>query len=107
MGRSDFWQIMIALSVGTMLIRSSMFFLYSKLNISDDIRDALGFIPAAVLPALIAPAVVFHEGVADWLFGYERLFSFLFALLVCVKTRNVFATILSGVTVLYISTQLI
>jgi len=101
MMRSYFWQNIILLGLGTLLLRASFFYLYSYITIPDRFKSVLSFIPLAVLPALATPAVFFHKGEVLSLGGYERFLAFTLALLVCYKTKNVFVTIFSGLVFLY------
>ena len=98
-----FWRCVFALAFGTIAIRGSFIFLSSKINISYRLKEILTFIPAAVLPALIAPLVFFHNGKVDMLFGKERFFVLIAATAVCYFTKSMFATITFGLGLLYLA----
>ncbi|MGZ5278497.1 MAG: AzlD domain-containing protein, partial [Pseudobdellovibrionaceae bacterium] len=71
---SYFWMNVAFLALGTIGIRVSLIAASAKIKISDRTKEIFSYIPAAILPAFIAPAVFFHEGHVTWLAGKERLF---------------------------------
>ena len=101
-----FIKIIVGLSIGTFAIRSSAIFLSDKLIISDRVREIFSFIPAAILPGLIAPLVFYHKGNIEIIFGKERFFITLLAATFCYKSKSMLLTILLGLVVLY-STRLL
>ena len=96
-----FWRIVFFLAVGTLAIRGSIIFLSNRIKISDWWREIFSYIPAAILPAFIAPAVFFHEGHIQWMAGRERFAVLILATAVCYYTRNTLATISFGLFMLY------
>ncbi len=96
-----FWTNVFLLSVGTLLIRGSIIAISSKVKISDRWREIFSYIPAAILPAFIAPAVFFHQGHADWLYGKERVLILILATIVCYVSKSTMATIACGLIALY------
>lgn len=99
-----FWQNIFLLAVGTILIRGSIIAISAKVKISDRLREIFSFIPAAILPAFVAPMVFFHEGRVEWLFQKERFFVLILATAVCYYSRSTLATILFGLVALYFVT---
>jgi branched-subunit amino acid transport protein len=69
------------------------------------VKEVLSFIPAAILPAMIAPMVFFHQGEVVFLAGKERLAVLILATLVCYYTKNMLITIGFGLALLYLLTQ--
>lgn len=96
-----FWQNIILLAIGTILIRFSFIAFSSKIKISDRTREIFSFIPSAILPAMIAPAVFFHQGSNQMLFEKERFFVLVLATIVCYLTKSTLLTILFGLSALY------
>lgn len=96
-----FWQAVIPLGLGTLLIRCSFLFLGERITLSPTIREIFTFIPAAVLPALAVPMVFFHEGVVESINGKERFIIFLIGVVVCLLSKNILMTILSGLVILF------
>lgn len=100
-----FWWNIVALALGTILIRGSIIAVSSKIVISDRTKKIFSFIPAAILPAFIAPAVFFHKGHVGIVFGKERMIILVAATLVCFISRSTLATIGFGLVSLYLVTQ--
>lgn len=96
-----FWLNVFLLAVGTFLVRFSVIALSGRITISARLKEIFSFIPAAVLPAFIAPAVFFHRGNVDWLAHKERLFILLVAMGVYHVTRSTLATVSFGLVCLY------
>lgn len=103
---SYFWIVVFFLAVGTLAIRGSIIAISGKVVISDRMRELFTFIPAAIIPAIVAPMVFFHAGKVEWLGGRERLWVLLLATAVCYFTRHMVATVVFGLLSLYIVTQL-
>lgn len=102
-----FWQNTLILAAGTLLIRASIIFLSARVKISDRIKELFSYIPAAILPAFVAPAVFLHEGHVAWAYGKERLVILVLAVLVCMYTKSTLATIAFGLTALYLVSQVL
>jgi len=99
---NTYWPIAIALGVGTFFVRFSLMLIMDKLTVSDAVQRMLRFIPVAVLPALIAPAIFLHREGGDISFaGWERSVAAMVAVIVAYKTKNILATIASGMVTLW------
>ena len=101
-----YWTVILALGLGTLCIRGSIIFLSHRIQIGTRVREIFSFIPAAILPSMIAPMVFFHKGQVEWLMGKERFFVLVLATLVCYFARNMLLTISFGLGTLYILTQI-
>jgi len=89
------WPVVLAIGVGTFLIRFSFLFLFERLgDVPDRLERALQFVPAAVLSALVAP----EDTVL--LLGNTRLFAAAVAVVVAVRTESILWTILAGLAAL-------
>jgi branched-subunit amino acid transport protein len=97
-----FWKTIILLGVGTLLIRLSIIAVSGKITISDRLKEVFSFIPAAVLPAIIAPMVFFHDGSSEFLLGKERLIVLIISTILCYKTKSMLATVSFGLILLYV-----
>ncbi len=104
---SYFWTNILALAAGTIAIRGSLIALANRIQINERTKQLFSFIPAAILPAFIAPAVFFHDGKVPWLFEKERLAILILATAFCYFVRNTFLTIAFGLTLLYFVTNVI
>jgi branched-subunit amino acid transport protein len=99
-----FWNIVCLLAVGTYAVRGSIIAISSRVHISQQIREILSFIPAAILPAFIVPTVFLHRGEVAWLLGKERFWVLLLATCVCFFSRSTLATIAFGLVALFLVT---
>ena len=97
---ADFWPVALGLGLGTFLIRLSFILLVDKLTLPDAFTRMLRFIPASVLPALVAPAVLLHGGTGPA--AWERPLAGLVAVAVAWRTKSVIATIASGMAALWL-----
>jgi branched-subunit amino acid transport protein len=89
------WAVIVALGAGTFLIRFSFLGLIGDRPLPGWILRALRFTPVAVLPGLVAPAVVWPEatgGAPD----PARLAAACAALVVGALTRSVIAAVVAG-----------
>lgn len=96
-----FWINVFLLGIGTFIIRSTFIAMSSRININDRWQQIFSYIPAAILPAFVAPAVFYHEGNQTWFFGKERFFVLVLSTAVCFYTRSTLITIFFGLAVLY------
>ncbi len=101
-----FWLNVILLAVGTLTIRGSFIAMSSRITISDRWRQIFSYIPVAVLPAFVAPAVFFHEGHQAWLLGKERFIVLIISTAVCFYTKSTLITITFGLVALYLLEQI-
>lgn len=103
---SYFFLNVVALTVGTIMIRGSFIALSGKMKISTKVKDLFSYIPAAILPALIVPATFFHQGTVEWLSGKERFLILLAASIACYFIRSTLFVISFGLILLYVVTNL-
>jgi branched-subunit amino acid transport protein len=96
---SEIWTIIVLLGIGTFLIRFSFLGLVGDRKLPDWLLRHLRYTPVAVLPALVAPLVVWPAGT-----GGEtdplRIAAALAALAFGYLTRNVIVAMVSGAAVL-------
>lgn len=97
-----YWANIALLAVGTFAIRYSLISLSSRVNIPDRTRELFSYIPAAILPALVAPMVFFHNGTVEWVGGKERALVLGLTIVTCALTKSTLATILFGLAALYL-----
>ena len=100
-----YWVNVVLLAVGTLVIRGSIITLSAKVKISDRLKELFTFIPAAILPAFVAPAVFFHKGTVEWMMGKERAIVLVLATILCAVTRSTLATIAFGLVALFLFTN--
>ncbi len=98
MSDSSIWLIIVLVSVSVFLLRASFFFLRGHVEMPGWFERALRFVPAAVLSALVFPALLLVNGAPS--VANPRLLAGLVAALVAWRTRNLLATIAVGMAVL-------
>lgn len=100
-----YWLNIVLLAIGTIAIRGSIIAISARAKISDRLKELFTFIPAAILPAFIAPAVFFHQGQVAWLLSKERVVVLILAAILCWITRSTLATVGFGLLALYLFTN--
>ncbi len=96
MSDAAIWTVIAGLGLGTYAIRFSFLGLLGGREVPAPLRRALAFVPAAVLPALIAPMVLTGPGGALAVDPAE-LAAASAALAGGLATRNVLVSILAGI----------
>lgn len=97
----NLWLVIIGMGLITYAIRLSMIVLLERVTITDTMRSALRFVPAAVLSAIILPELLQPGGTLDISLGNDRLIAGLLAMLVAWRTKNVLYTIAIGMAALW------
>lgn len=97
----------IAMGLVTFGIRVSMFMLLERTPLRPGLLRALRYVPVAVLTAIIVPEVLMPGGTFELSLGNARLLAALVAVVIAWRTRNVFATVLAGMVVLWIMQWLV
>ncbi len=86
----------------TYAIRLSFILFFSKMDIPSLLQRAFRFVPVAVLSAIIFPALFLPKGVLVLSFSNARLLAGSIAVVVAWRTKNVLATLVVGMGVLYL-----
>jgi len=102
MSATFIWTLFLAIGLGTVLLRLSFIYLFGKIEMPDWLRRALRFVPAAVLAALVFPALTHPAGTLDISLRNVRLLAGLGGALVAWRTRNILWTIVVGMALLWI-----
>lgn len=95
-----YWTVVPILGIGTFLIRFSFLGMLGNRPLPTGLRRALRYTAVAILPGLVAPAVLWPpatHGVTD----VPRLAAACVTLLVGIATRSVIGAILAGGATLY------
>ena len=96
------WILFLALALGTFALRYSFIYFFGKVDMPDWLRNALKFVPASVLAALVAPALTYTNGTLDLTLNNIRLLAGIGGALVAWRTKNVMWTILVGMVLFWI-----
>ena len=90
------WLSIIIAGIITYLTRMTMVALVSRDMLGDRIKAVLSYVPSAVFPAIIFPGVFIDDYGAFIEMNDPKIFGALVAIIVGYFSRNVIATILSG-----------
>ena len=93
------WLLIFLMALVTFLPRYLPFALAGRLKIPNTMEQALGFVPIAVLMAIIAQTALVRDGSIDLTWGNHHALATLVAFVVAVWTRHLFATIGVGLLV--------
>jgi len=96
------WFIMIALGIGTFLIRFSMIALLGSFTLSTSLERALRFVPASVLSALVISQLTNCGQPSCFSWSNPQVWASVAAGLIAWKTQNAFLTILGGMVALWV-----
>tara|TARA_B100000902_G_scaffold364782_1_gene385055 strand:+ start:270 stop:584 length:315 start_codon:yes stop_codon:yes gene_type:complete len=80
----------------TFLTRFSMIALLKKEMFNDRIREVLSYVPSAIFPAIIFPAIFFDNTGSIEIENNPKILAAIIAMAVGILTRNIIATIFSG-----------
>lgn len=106
MSAGHIWLIIVGMGVGTYLIRFSFLGIIGNRELPEWVLRHLRYTPVAVMPALVAPLVIWPEATG----GHPdpaRLAAAVATLAVGWATRNVFGAIFGGAAVLYLTMWLL
>ena len=90
------WALIIYCGLITFLTRFSMIALLKKEMFNDRIREVLSYVPSAIFPAIIFPAIFLDNTGLIQIEDNPKILGALIAMIVGIFTRNTIATIFSG-----------
>lgn len=96
------WPAIVGVGAVTYLMRASFIVFADPQRFPAHFRHALGFVPPAVLAAIVMPGLFMPQGVLDLSLGNMRPLAGILAILVAARTRSVLAAILSGMGALWL-----
>ena len=97
----NLWLAILGMGVITYGIRLVPIWLLERATIGEGWRQALRFVPAAVLSAIILPELFMPGGTLDISLGNARLLAGLLAILVAWRTKNILWTLAVGMVLLW------
>jgi branched-subunit amino acid transport protein len=95
------WVAMILSGMVTYATRLFFILLWERLAVPPLLRQALRFVPVAVLTAIIFPETLMPAGLLDLSLGNARFLAGLLAVVVAWRTKNVVWTIVVGMLCLW------
>ena len=90
------WLSIIIAGILTYFTRMTMIALVSRDMLGDRIKEVLAYVPSAVFPAIIFPAIFINDYGTFIEMNDPKIFGAIVAIVVGYFSRNVIATILSG-----------
>ncbi len=90
------WLSVIVAGILTYITRMTMITLVDRRVLGAKLRQVLGYVPSAVFPAIIFPAIFFNEYGNLIELTDPKIYGALFAIVVGYLSRNIIATIFSG-----------
>lgn len=96
------WLAIFAVGATTFLLRASFIVFADPQRFPRAFREALAFVPAAVLAAIVAPGLLMPGGTLDLSPANARLLAGAVAALVAARTRSMLATTVAGMVALWL-----
>jgi len=90
------WILIISCGLITFLTRFSMIALLKKEMFNDRIREILSFVPSAIFPAIIFPAIFLDSSGDFQLENNPKIMAAVIAMLIGIISKNIIATIIAG-----------
>ena len=90
------WLLIIYCGLITYLTRFSMIALLKKEMFNDKIREVLSYVPSAIFPAIIFPAIFLDDVGQFQLENNPKILAAAIAMIIGILSRNIVATIFSG-----------
>ena len=90
------WALIIYCGLITYLTRFSMIALIKKEMFNDRIREVLSYVPSAIFPAIIFPAIFLDNLGSILIEDNPKILAALIATLIGIFSRSIIATIFSG-----------
>ena len=90
------WSLILSCGLITFFSRFSMIFFLKKDVMNDRTKKILSFVPSAIFPAIIFPPILLdNEGFLD-LENNPKILAAIFAIIVGFLSKNIIATIFTG-----------
>ena len=90
------WALIIYCGLITFFTRFSMIALLKKEMFNDRIREVLSYVPSAIFPAIIFPAIFLNHTGSIQIEDNPKILAAFIATIVGILTKNIIATIFAG-----------
>mgnify|MGYP005636387125 FL=1 len=90
------WSLIIYCGIITFFSRYLMIAILKKEMFTDRIRDVLSYVPSAIFPAIIFPAIFLDVNGDILTENNPKIFAAIIAMIIGLLSKNVLATIFSG-----------
>ena len=92
------WALIVYCGLITFFTRFSMIALLKKEMFNDRIREVLSYVPSAIFPAIIFPAIFLDNTASFQLEDNPKIIAAIIATIIGIFSRSIIATIFSGLT---------
>ena len=92
------WFLIIYCGLITFFTRFSMIALLKKEMFNDRVREVLSYVPSAIFPAIIFPAIFLDNAGSIQIEDNPKILAAFIATIIGIFTRNIIATIFSGLS---------
>jgi branched-subunit amino acid transport protein len=96
------WLVILGVAASTFLLRASFIVFADPHRFPKRFRQALAFVPPAVLAAIVAPGLLIAQGAIDLTADNPRWIAGVVAIVVGARWRNALAAIASGMVSLWL-----
>ena len=90
------WVLIVSCGIITFLTRFSMIALLKKEMFNDRARQVLSYVPSAIFPAIIFPAIFLDDTGLIQIENNPKILAAVIAMIIGIMTKNILATIFSG-----------
>jgi len=90
------WALIIYCGLITFFTRFSMMALLKKEMFNDRIREVLSYVPSAIFPAIIFPAIFLDNAGSIEIENNPKILAAIIAMCVGIFSKNIIATIFAG-----------
>ena len=90
------WALIIYCGIITYLTRFSMIAILKKEMFNSRVREVLSYVPSAIFPAIIFPAIFLDDLGVFQLEDNPKILAAAIAMIIGILSRNIIATIISG-----------
>ena len=90
------WLLIVYCGLITFFTRFSMIALLKKEMFNERVREVLSYVPSAIFPSIIFPAIFLDNAGSLQLEDNPKILAAFIATFVGISTRNIIATIFSG-----------
>ena len=90
------WTLILYCGLVTYLTRFTMITLIKKEMFNDRIREILSFVPSAIFPAIIFPAIFINDTGSFQIEDNPKIVAAIIAVIIGIYSRSIIATIFSG-----------
>tara|TARA_B100001059_G_C17305766_1_gene319604 strand:+ start:87 stop:398 length:312 start_codon:yes stop_codon:yes gene_type:complete len=93
------WALIIYCGLITFFTRFSMIALLKKEMFNNRIREVLSYVPSAIFPAIIFPAIFLDESGSLQFENNPKILASIIAVIIGTLSKNIIATIVAGLAV--------